>query len=120
MEILWNSKVLDLRNLQKIARQQPEVMEKYLRQFEELIPSRINHLAESLAKGERKMIRQILHKMSPQLQFFGIPGVIVPIQRMEHEYETMPWQELQKLVETIIAKLILALAEVEKIIADHF
>ncbi|TVZ58747.1 hypothetical protein NA63_1254 [Flavobacteriaceae bacterium MAR_2010_105] len=116
----WNnSTVIDLQNIITISRGNNETILKYLNQFKALIPERMAVLKLSLKSGDRMMIRQILHKMSPQLQFFGIKDVTTPIQRMEFEYQTMPIKELEQLVNDIIAKLEQAVEEVSKIIDSN-
>jgi len=111
---------INLENVRSICRGDTTKMLKYLNQFNELIPQRKDYLKLSLMNGDRFMVRQILHKMSPQLQFFGIKGVITPIQRMEFEYKTMPMNELQMLVNDIIFKLEGAIKEVSNIIDSDF
>ena len=121
MDAKWtDSTIIDLQNVIIISRDDPERVLKYLTQFKELIPERMAYLKESLLKGDRRMIRQILHKMSPQLQFFGIKNITTPIQRMEFEYQTMPVMELEQLVNNIIATLDAAVNEVSKIINSNF
>lgn len=120
MDIKWNSKYLDLQNLISISRGDQSRMLKYLNQFMELIPQRIKNLEEYLIVKDRKMIRQTLHQMSPQLQFFGIPEVVPPIRRLEHEYETMPFEELVSLVKKILIKLDGAIKEIELILKNNF
>lgn len=121
MNVKWNdSTIIDLQNIITISRGNPDHILKYLKQFIELIPERLKDLKFSLDKGDRMMIRQILHKMSPQLQFFGIKNVTTPVQRMEFEYQSMPINELEQLVNDIIAKLEEAVTEVSKIINSNF
>ncbi len=120
MDIKWNKDILDLSSLQELSRRNPDAFERYLRQFQELIPGRIEALEESLSAGERKMVRQILHKMSPQLQFFGIPDVLAPIKRLEHEYETIELSDLQQLVEVVVERLSTAIVEVDNILDTYF
>lgn len=121
MNVKWNdSTIIDLQNIITISRGNPDHILKYLKQFVELIPKRLKDLKISLENGDRMMIRQILHKMSPQLQFFGIKNVTTPIQRMEFEYQSMPINELEQLVNDIITKLEEAVAEVSKIIDSNF
>lgn len=121
MNVKWNdSTIIDLQNIINISRGNPDHILKYLKQFVELIPERLKDLKISLENGDRMMIRQILHKMSPQLQFFGIKNVTTPIQRMEFEYQSMPINELEQLVNDIITKLEEAVAEVSKIIDSNF
>ena len=111
---------INLENLVSIARGDSDRMLKYLKQFQELIPERLEQLKDALAENDRKQTRQILHKMSPQLQFFGIQDVAFPIQRLEMEYETMPLFELNALVNDIINKLEGAISEVTKTIQTGF
>ncbi|HMC01622.1 MAG TPA: hypothetical protein VKN14_11360 [Flavobacteriaceae bacterium] len=121
MDVKWNNtSYIDLQNIINISRGNQDRILKYLNQFKELIPERMGYLKMSLKNGDRIMIRQILHKMSPQLQFFGIKDITTPIQRMEFEYQTMPIKELEALVNEIIAKLEGAVAEVSKIIDSNF
>lgn len=120
MDIKWNAGYIDLQNLISLSRGDKGRMLKYLNQFQELIPERVGELKEHLEERNRKMIRQVLHKMSPQLQFFGVPDVLTPIRRLEHEYETMPMEELTNIVYDLIGKLEGANSEVEMIIKNHF
>ncbi len=69
---------------------------------------------------DRKMTRQILHQMSPQLQFFGISDVVIPLRRLEHEYLVMPIEDLKLIVSTILIKLDGAVKEIELILKNHF
>ena len=111
---------IDLKNLKAISRDDTTRMHKYLVQFEQLIPERTHELEKALTNQNRLRIRQILHKMSPQLQFFGIQNIMVPIQRLEFEYETMSLLELEQLVKEIIVRLQGALSEVSEYIRLHF
>lgn len=110
---------INLENVLAVSRGSTERMLKYLFQFQELIPERLDQLKKAKNQDNRTQIRQILHKMSPQLQFFGIQNIIIPIQRLEFEYETMPNQELEVLVNEIISKLEGALIEVTKTIQKY-
>jgi len=111
---------INLENLLSFSMDDPSRILKYLNQFQELIPERLKLLSEALKLEDRKQIRQILHKMSPQLQFFGIQNINIPIQRLEFEYTSMPFFELEALVNDIIFKLEGAIKEVSKIIESHF
>ena len=111
---------INLNNLEAISRGDKSRMQKYLRQFLELIPDRSNQLRKALLNEDRVQLRQILHKMSPQLQFFGIQDIIVPIQRLEFEYQTMPHEELTRLINEIISKLEGAINEVSRLIDSKF
>ena len=85
-------------------------------QFKELMPERCTQLKVALQNNDRISIRQILHKMSPQLQFFGIQDVALPISRLEYEFEVIEYTELQVLVQDIVCKLEAALIEVKQLI----
>ena len=120
MDIQWNTTIINPQELIHISRGDKKIIHKYLLQFQELIPQRIESLEESLKIEDRKMIRQILHKMSPQLQFFGIKDLVQPIRRLEHEYETMHFDDLNSLVDNILVKLNLAIKDVAFVLKDNF
>lgn len=112
--------LLNLQNLELISRGDPDRMLAYLKQFQELIPERLEHLKAALANDDRKAIRQIVHKMSPQLQFFGIKDIVIPIQRLEYEHESMNYLELQVIINDIISKLEGSLFEISNLIQSNF
>lgn len=116
----WETTYTNLNNVVTISRGDSSRMLKYLMQFKELITERLMDVRNALDLHDRVLIRQILHKMSPQLQFFGIKDVTIPIQRLEFEYESMPFIELELLVNDIIVKLEDALEEISKIIDLNF
>lgn len=120
MEITWDSDFIDLEPLLEISRGDTQKMRVYLQQFLELIPSRIELLQQSVANKDRKTTRQILHQMSPQLQFFGVPGVMIPIQRLALEYQSMEWAELERMVRDIRARLESACQEIAGILKTNF
>lgn len=115
----WNTKIINPQDLIKISRGDDKIIHKYLLQFQELIPQRIDSLKENLKAENRKGVRQLLHQMSPQIQFFGIMDLVKPIKRLELDYETMPLEELNTLVETVIIKLNLALNEVHLTLKEN-
>jgi HPt (histidine-containing phosphotransfer) domain-containing protein len=120
MDIHWNTTIINPQELIHMSRGDKKIIHKYLLQFQELIPQRIESLEISLKTGDRKMVRQIIHKMSPQLQFFGIPDIIQPIRRLEHEYATMPIEDLNELAENVLIKLHLAVKDVHSILTENF
>jgi len=120
MDPKWETTFTDLNNVITISRGDSFRMLKYLEQFKELIPERLIDVRNALDLRDRILIRQLLHKMSPQLQFFGIKDVSIPIQRLEFEYESMPFIELEILVNDIIAKLEDALDEISRLIDSYF
>ena len=120
MEIHWDSRLVNLENLIRHSRGDQLKVQRYLQQFLTLIPPRRAALQVSLQAHDRKTTRQILHQMSPQLQFFGVPEVVAPIKRLGLEYQTMEWQELQSLAETILQRLLAACQEVERVLQVYF
>ena len=116
----WNTKIINPQDLITISRGDDKIIHKYLLQFQELIPQRIDSLKENLKAENRKQVRQLLHQMSPQIQFFGIMDLVKPIRRLELDYETMPLEELNALVETVIIKLDLAINDVNLAIRENF
>ena len=116
----WNRDYIDLENLISLSRGDNNQMLKYLNQFLELMPCRVEILKNSLEEEDRKKVRQVLHQMSPQLQFFGVPDILTPIRRLEHEYETMPIENLKTLVKEILIKLDHARIEVALVLKNYF
>ncbi len=120
MDLTWNSVLIDLQNLIDLSRGDANKTQKYLLQFLELIPPRIESLRLSLQARDRKTTRQILHQMSPQLQFFGVPEVVTPIRQLGLAYQSMDWVELQAMAEGIMERLQLACEEVDKVLKTNF
>lgn len=120
MDIQWNTTIINPQELINISRGDRKIIYKYMLQFQELIPNRIEGLEESLKTENRKRVRQLLHQMSPQLQFFGINDIMQPIRRLELEYETMPIEDLKVLVQSVLIKLNLAIKDVNLILKENF
>ena len=66
-----STKVIDLGSVIQIGRGDEQRVIRYLRQFIELIPSRLEQVESALEAGDRASVRQHLHQMSPQLQFLA-------------------------------------------------
>jgi HPt (histidine-containing phosphotransfer) domain-containing protein len=111
---------IDLSHLQAVSRGDSAVVLRYLHQFQQLIPDRAQQLRDALERGDRQQIRHVIHKMSPQLQFFGVPDILTPIRRLESDYAVMPLPELERLVTHILTKLEVALTEVTRLIDSRF
>ena len=120
MDIKWNTAIINPQELIHFSRGDNDIIYKYLHQFKELIPPRIKGLEESLKTIDRKKLRQVLHQMSPQLQFFGISDLVQPIRRLGLEYEIMPLHDLISLVNNVINKLKMALKEVDLVLEENF
>ena len=108
--------IISLKNVEAISRGDHARKMKYLTQFIELIPQRCSELKEALKNDDRQYIRQIIHKMSPQIQFFDMRGITPTISRVEREYEIMEYDELNDIVKIIVRTLEVALEEVKQLI----
>lgn len=120
MNIYWDQELIDLKLLVQTSRGDMEKMKRYLVQFLELIRERLDILEQDLQTGERTKVRQILHQMSPQLQFFGVPEVHHPINRLALEYQLMDWEEIVSIAHLVSRKLESACQEVETVLNRHF
>jgi HPt (histidine-containing phosphotransfer) domain-containing protein len=120
MSINWNANHIDLQSLINISRGDQQKVLKYLHQFLELIPPRVEKLKAGMQAENRLLVRQILHQVSPQLHFFGVPGVVEPIRRLELEYESMPMGNLRLLVKDVVVKLQRAIEEVRLVLKNNF
>jgi HPt (histidine-containing phosphotransfer) domain-containing protein len=116
----WNTKIINPQDLINISRGDDKIIHKYLLQFQELIPQRIESLQKYLEAEDRKQVRQLLHQMSPQIQFFGLIELVKPIRRLELDYETMSLEDLNILVDTVIIQLNLALKDVNLVLKENF
>nr|WP_255552021.1 Hpt domain-containing protein [Roseivirga sp. E12] len=110
---------LDLTNLERITRGNQSSLLKYLRQFKELIPERVSQLRQMIKEKDRKGIRQCLHKMSPQLEFFGVNDAVVLKHRLELEYDSFPQEEMEAMLEQLLDKIDQSYLEIDKVIAKH-
>lgn len=120
MDKFPDTKIIDPTNLIEISRGRSDAMLRYLNQFSELIPERIRDLKSAIVLDDRKTIRSILHKMSPQCEFFGINEVVYFKRRMEIEYASLPYDEMMIQLNKFLLKLEVAHEEVDFIIKNHF
>ncbi|MEE9373379.1 MAG: hypothetical protein V3V00_10035 [Saprospiraceae bacterium] len=111
---------IDLKNVVKISRGSNDKMYTYLKQFSELISERSKKVKESMVAEDRTAMLQILHNMSPQIQFFGIHDVAESLKRMEWDYKTISIDKLKPIVEDILQKLNDAVDEVENILDNNY
>jgi hypothetical protein len=91
---------------------------KYLKQFSQLIPSRIEAIETCLNKNDRVQLRKEVHAAKPQILFFGISQVKSNIEKIEQESETMQADEMIKTVSQLSQGLRLALEEVNSIVTE--
>ncbi len=122
MSIPIQLKYLDLSQLRQISRGERSRSLRYLHQFQDLIPSRLDLLESAWQKEDRKSIRQIIHQMRPQLQFFGVSRFLPDLHLLETEYQTMSWEKLDQLIsqlQTILRKALEELAGILQFLKDN-
>lgn len=119
LAVKQNMNYIDLGNVETISRGDATRRLKYLNQFKELIPERLDQLQSVVADQNRFEVRRIVHQMSPQIQFFGISGITPLIQQLELEYETISLEDLKAQVAQIIGILEKSLAEVSQLIDTY-
>lgn len=112
MNSTFTPKYVNLKQVKEISRGNPEKFENYLKQFTTLIPERIERVKLGMKNKDRTNVRKVIHNMSPQIQFFGIPEIEKYITRLEFEYQTMPIEEIENIVTKITNQLKMALEEV--------
>ncbi|MEO1715429.1 MAG: hypothetical protein AAFU60_19040, partial [Bacteroidota bacterium] len=113
---------LDLSRLRQISRGDRSRSMRYLRQFQELIPARLELLELARYEEDRKTIRQVVHQMRPQLEFFGLAQLLSGLQLLEVQYRTMAWEKLTGILDKLKAILLKALQEliaVLQFLHDH-
>lgn len=116
----WNTQYISSHNIDKISRGKSKVTVKYLQQFQKLIPPKITLLQVALQQEDRKSIRQILHNICPQLQFFGMEKIVPSIQHISKSYQEMAWDELADSTVFIIDILEQGIAEVDQVLRTQF
>lgn len=120
MAIHWNNNIIDLSRLLQVSRGDQMRIQKYLNQFQELIPTRKALLSDYVLQEDRNMVRQTVHQMSPQLHFFGVRGVNQIITHIETSFLEMPMAELKLTVDELITQMNLAKAEIDRIMDEQF
>lgn len=116
MHIDWNPQYFDLDNLVDVARGNQKILLRYLNQFVQLVPSRLQELNGCVQEEDRSGAREVLHAMIPQLEFFGVQGVVGPIRDLQDIYLDVEWGELEERVNEIAGDLELTCGEVEELI----
>ncbi|MEM1283266.1 MAG: Hpt domain-containing protein [Bacteroidota bacterium] len=112
------NELIDLKNIKQVSRGNKDRMEKYLRQFASLIPERTEMIREALDSKDRAQVRQLIHKMSPQIQFFGMDEVVELKNQLEMGYLKMDFQDLENMVNRLLEQLSMALVEVNDLLTD--
>lgn len=112
------NEVIDLKNLKQVSRGNKDRMEQYLRQFAILIPERSEMIRHALSTGDRALVKQLIHKMSPQIQFFGMEDVVELKNQLELGYLKMDFDELESMVTELLDQLSQALEEVNGLLME--
>lgn len=108
--------IISLKNVEAISRGDDLRKLKYLKQFTALIPERCAELEHAVQNDDRTTLGQILHKMSPQVQFFGIREVEIPFARLAHEHKSMEYAAMRNEVMEIVRTLDTAVEEVKQLL----
>lgn len=106
--------LVSFQKVHEISRGNLQVRKKYLHRFLTLVPERLVALKDAMEKEDRKSVRQVLHHMRPQLEFFGLTQVSSPINQLEETYLTIEFRDLEELVKDISGLTRKALAEVSE------
>jgi HPt (histidine-containing phosphotransfer) domain-containing protein len=120
MDIQWNSAYIDLEKLIQLSRGEKDRIVKYMNQFQKLIPERMIKLKDAAHSEERDQMRKQLHKMGPQLQFFGIPNATQVVHQLENEIQTLDIEELKSMINNLMLNVNNAMNEVDRIIQVYF
>lgn len=119
MEVFWNQDIIDLQKLLLVTRGDRGKLRQYLVQFDELIPVRISLLRKYINAEDRKMIRQTVHQVSPQLHYFGIRDIQDLIRDIETEYTTMEIGDLKRKASELIDQMEASREEISRILATY-
>jgi HPt (histidine-containing phosphotransfer) domain-containing protein len=111
-----NTRYVSLDQVSSLARGNKEVILEYLHQFIELVSDRLSELSADLSREDREGVRESLHRMIPQLEVFGLGGVVGDIRNLAYNYQDMPWEELESIAEGISSELDMACDEVAGVI----
>ena len=114
--INWNAEYINLENLRNTARGNHEIFKKHLRLFLELVPNRIEKLNQALDNSQLDIAKGIIHKMRPQLQYFGTPSILQTLRRLEFEYESLPEKDLRFLLDELSTQLQVAQQEISRVL----
>lgn len=91
---------IDFKKLHQWCRGDQKKFLQYLDHFDELVSERLVLLNEAVENKNRDAIRMILHKMRPQIQFFGLDFVKNQMEEVELIVQEMEWSLLfSKLIE---------------------
>lgn len=120
MEISWNSERINLERLMAMGQDRHGLVERYLRQFLELVPQRVESLELAIAQKEFESARLIIHQMKPQLHFFGLPIQWAALENIPNLIESKKHEVLIDLFKELKTTLNNSVLEVESLIQTHF
>ena len=104
---------IDLDRLDKLIKDDSQKKLLYLNQFLEILKPEILNLKNALESEDRLKIKKIVHKIGPQLVFFGLPNVAELVQKIESGYETLAFNKLQLTVNQLFEKIKNAVEAIE-------
>ncbi|MEM6724864.1 MAG: hypothetical protein AAF598_12545 [Bacteroidota bacterium] len=119
-QLKWDTSVMDLSKLLEMGADRPGLVERYLRQFADIVPGRIEKLELESAQQNRKAVRQIVHQMKPQLLFFGLPIPSGDFELLQDTSIPLSGDGLSQLVAKVIGLLQAALREINQLLQTHF
>lgn len=112
-EDLLLSSGVNFSRLLQVSGNDKEKLKEYLRQFVDLIPSRVEQLKSFSEKNDAEGIYQSAHKLKPQLGFFGMKREELIANTIELKARELSNDELSKLISQVEKGCNLALKEIE-------
>ncbi len=94
------------------------VLIQYLKQFYQLVSERLILLNKAQNLGRRDEIKQLIHTMRPQIQFFGFVKTSTQLEELESSVLTMNSIELAKNLNSITVVLSKHLLEINNHISE--
>ena len=106
--------IIQLEQLNQLCKGDPEKKRKYLLQFLELVPPRIQQIKKALKAGDHKSVRQTIHFLAPQLAFFGIPDFVDILKTTKGRPEALTLDHLRP----VLKKIGIGITEIERLLKE--
>ena len=110
---------IDLSRVEKLTKGDPVKMQRYLHQFLELIPEKIDELKTLQINENREKIRELIHHIGPHLVYFGVPEVNETLKFIESNINTIPFSELRIILNKLLFNINKAIEEISNIAAKY-
>ena len=107
--------IIQLKQLDELCKGDQEKKKKYLAQFLQLVPPRIQQIKKALEAHDQKSLRQTMHFLAPQLAFFGIPDFVNILETTRGRQEAITSEQLKP----VLKKIALAISEIERLLNDN-